>query len=798
MASTRSSPSGRPATGGTRAPRATASPARSTRPAARTGPSRAPRPASGRDREPPPYVDEPGGRRRTRPAPPSRRRRWAARIRRLAFICLLLLVAGIGGLGYLFASVPLPPEAPPLEQTSFLCAADVASGCDANNSMAQFTGGVDREIVTYEQLPTVLIHAVLAAEDRDFFAHGGVDPTAVVRALWADVREGGVSQGGSTITQQYIKIALLEDTSRSLDRKVREAVMAVKLEKELSKQEILLRYLNTIYFGRGAYGVGAAARVYFGKHVEDLELHEAAYLAGLIRAPEKADGNRGDDTDPEAAQQRKEAARRRLTVLDAMLEEGYVTADEHAAADAVPFTCDAFWGGPCFIRPRREITNWGDVRFREMGSEYFIEYVRKFLTTEAGFTDGEIYGGGLRIYTTFDPGMQDRAFEAIQSTLGREGDPQASLVAIDPDGRVRAMVGCWDPLNCRDPEQYAKEQVNLATGRLGGGSGRQPGSIFKPFALAEALKQGVGLDTIVDSPSSKTFPGADDGKDWNVKSVSGEGAEGKMTLFDATRLSSNTAYAQLILDVGVANVAELSQRMGISADVPEFPSIVLGTALVSVLDMTEAYSTFMNTGEHVNATPVVRVTDAQGNILWEPSGDRERVLPIEVAEQVTWTLNSVIKSGTGTGANLGHPAAGKTGTTQEHTNAWFAGYHCTMTAVVWMGDARTSQPMTDVHGIRVLGGKFPATIWKKFMEGVTEGAEECPYDRKPESAPKSLSGSSGSSSKKPKSTTTAPKATTTTAKPAATTTTAAPTTTRPPTTTVAPTTAVPAVPAGDP
>ena len=673
---------------------------------------------------------------------------------------VLVLVALVGGLGYVFASIPLPAEDPVLEQTTFICAVEVSEGCDAESSMAQLTGGVDRVTVSWDQLPPVLVNAVLAAEDRDFFEHRGVDPVAIGRAFWADLRNEGVLQGGSTITQQYVKSTYLTD-ERTLDRKVKEAVLAVKLEKEVPKEEILLRYLNTVYFGRGAYGVGAAARVYFGKHVEDLDAGDAAYLAGLIRAPELADGNR-DPSDPEAADQRQEAVRRRDVVLAAMVEEGYLRADEAEQFAARPFTCNVDVGEPCYLRPRRTATNFGDVRYPQLGADHFIEYVRKFLTSEAGFTDAEVFGGGLRVYTTFDPVMQERAFEAIQGTLGREGDPQAALVALDPQGRIRAMAGCWDPTNCQDPTQFQRNQVNLSTGRNGGGTGRQPGSTFKPIALAEALKQGVPLDEVVDAPASKVFKGQDDGGDWTVKSYAGEGGSGRMTLFDATRLSSNSAYAQLILDVGVPNVAELSEALGVrSIDVPEVPSIVLGTAQVSVLDMASVYSTFMNEGSYVAPSPVLRVTDAGGRVLWEPSGEREEVLSAEITEQITWTLHNVIESGTGTKADFGEPAAGKTGTTQDNMDAWFTGYTCSLSTAVWMGYAGPEAiPMKSVHGRQVIGGSFPAMIWSDFMEEATEGMESCPYDERPDSIPRSLGGS-GSSSKKPTTTTTAKKATTT-------------------------------------
>lgn len=648
-----------------------------------------------------------------------RRRSLLWRWRRPLFLLGLMGILAIAGVGYVFSQIPLPDTEPPLLQTTFICAANVQTGCNEDNSIAQLSAGVDRVNVTYEQLPQVLIDAVVSAEDRDFFAHGGVDPIGVARAFWANLRSDSVQQGGSTITQQYVKNVYLTQ-EKTLDRKVREAALAVKLERELTKQEILLRYLNVIYFGRGAYGVQAASKTYFGVDVENLTLPQAAYLAGLIRSPETADANLPEG-DTRAPAQRQTATQRRDSVLDAMLDEGYITLDERDAAAA------SGWDS---VLPRSQHGNYGRVARPELGTEYWIDYVLHWLTSSGRFSDAEIYGGGLRIYTTFDFDMQALARKAVTSTLDRTDDPQAALVAIDDHGRVRAMLGGLD---------HDASQVNLAVGVDGGGAGRQPGSSFKPFALAEALKQGIPLSRTFNAPSSVSFTDPYTGEVWKPSNYA-DAAMGTLNLVQATQWSSNTAYAQLVMEIGPENVVATANRMGVTADLPVVPSVVLGTGNVSVLDMASAYSTLADRGEHITPIVVTRITDAKGTILYEPDGVKERVLSEEVADSVNWALNQVVEVGTGTSARFSQPAAGKTGTTENYRDAWFVGFTCKLTTAVWMGYAgqSDSEPryMNNVHGIEVTGGSFPAEIWRKFMVDATQGLESCPFER-PAMAPAS-------------------------------------------------------------
>ncbi len=631
-----------------------------------------------------------GGKRRKRKAGP-KRRSFLWRWRRLLFLLGLLFVAGVAGLIFALAQIDLPPERVQA-QTSFVCAADVSDGCNADNAMATFVGEQDRVNVKLADVPQVLVNAVLDAEDKDFFSHGGVDPVGVLRALWEDLRGSQSTQGGSTITQQYVKNAYLTD-ERTITRKVKEAVLSIKLEKELTKQQILERYLNIVYFGRGAYGVGAAARTYFGHDLSQVTLPEAAYLAGLIRSPETADYT----TAP------KEAQFRRHSVLQAMFADGKITKAEFDAADAAPWT----------VVPRTTREGLGPVKGAEYGTEYFVEYVRQQLH-DLGFSDADIYGGGLKVYTTLDYEAQQQAWTAVTSTLDSPDDPSAALVALDPDGNVKAMIGGND---------FASNQVNYALGAEGGGSGRQAGSAFKPFVLAAAVKQGISLQSLFNAPSRIVIPHGDGGNDWHVDNA--EPSDGVLNLVDATRESSNTVFAQLMVKVGPANVIPLAHAMGIESSLPEVNALVLGSADVSPLEMASAYDTFAHRGTHVAPRVITRVERADGSVIDYKPVQTQPLTP-EQSDLVTYALRQVVIDGTGVGANYGVEAAGKTGTTNDNRDAWFVGFLPNgYTTAVWMGyDNPPGQPtryMKSVHGIEVFGGTFPATIWRKFMSAASTG-----------------------------------------------------------------------------
>ncbi|QGG96878.1 transglycosylase domain-containing protein [Actinomarinicola tropica] len=623
-------------------------------------------------------------------------------MRRIVYLFGLLLVAGLAGAGWVVAQVPLPP-AEPLVQTSYVCAADVAEGCGPDNSIAQLSGSENRISLELEEVPDVLIDAILAQEDRNFFSHSGIDPVSIGRALWTDVRHQRLAQGGSTITQQYVKNVYLTD-DRTLLRKVREAALAMKLERELGKEEILERYLNTIYFGRGAYGVEAASRAYFGKPAAELQVGEAAFLAGLIRAPESAEPTRYPE----------EADRRRNNALVRMVADGHITQAQMDEANSVPMVE--------IVLPRPEREGLGEVVGAEYGTEYYVDEVRQWLIDEFGAAT--VYGGGLRVYTALDLEAQRAAYESVTGTLdpANPDDPAAALVALDADNDVIAMVGGTD---------FEASQVNLALGREGGGTGRGPGSAYKPFALARALLDDIGMNDTYDAPGVKVFPGADDGADWRV--TGGGSPTGEWSLLDAMRVSSNTVFAQLMLDLGPARVNEIAHQLGVTADIPDVPAVVLGAGEVSVLDMASSYSSFRDRGMHRDPVMVVRVTDADGRVLYSADRDAERVLDEEVADLVTHSLEGVVTSGTGRAAAVpGHTVAGKTGTTTNNRDAWFVGYSCEISTAVWMGyptgDAEGNpRLMDDVRGIQVTGGSFPAEIWSDFMTRALEGAAPCDF-----------------------------------------------------------------------
>ena len=649
-------------------------------------------------------------------APRNRRRNPLWRIRRLL---LLLALAGVGVLAVtvmLLSQIPLPDTSnPELAETTFICTAEVTETCTRDLAAAVLSSGEDREVVAaYEDIPQVLINAVIATEDQNYYedSHKGVDPAGIARALYQDIREKSTAQGGSTITQQYVKNAYLTP-ERSLVRKVREATLAIKLQRELGKDEILRRYLNLIYFGRGAYGIEAASQAYFGEDVANVTLPEAAYLAGLIRSPGGAD----------ATDNPEEARRRREVTLVRMVADGYITQTEADRANRTPVSV---------IAPvSRE--GLGEVKGAQFGTEYFIEAVRQQLAVLA--PDGGLYTQGLRVYTTLDPELQRLAYRTVVNELPPQDpeNPAASIVSVDELGRVVAMVGGTD---------FGQSEVNLALGRAGGGSGRQPGSSFKPFVLAEAIEQNISPRSLYAAPSSIILTGANSGADWSVKG--GGSQKGYRDLLDAMRVSSNVVYAQLMLDVKPGPVVQMAERLGVTATLDPVNSLVLGAGEVSVLDMASAYSTFMRTGQHLEPMLIERIEDADGNVLcWyprrgesladcsqDPSRPGTQAIEQAVALQVNSALVEVVANGTGRAAQLTErPAAGKTGTTQDARDAWFVGFSCDLATAVWMGypgaPGEELRTMSDFRGIEVHGGDFPAQMWATFMEEATSTREPC-------------------------------------------------------------------------
>ena len=546
----------------------------------------------------------------------------------------------------------------------------------------------NRNLVDLDDVPQSMIDAVLAAEDARFFEHPGFDVRAIARAALVNLTKGEAVQGGSTITQQYVKNTFFRKPAKTLERKAKELRLAIEVEKRYDKREILELYLNTVYFGRGAYGVGAASESYFGHGVRDLGLAESALLAAVIRAPSRYDPR----------EHARRARARRDYVLDRMEKLGKLSPRRAAAARRRPL-------GVVPPPPPEE------SRY-----PYFVEAVRQELLADprlGGSRDERarvIYEGGLVVRTTLDPELQAAAERAVADVLDQPGDPSAALVAIRPStGKVVAMVGGRD---------WSESQVNLALGRAGGGSGRQPGSAFKPIAAAAALEAGIPFDSLYESSAASfTF---EDGSTWNPTNSEG-GGSGLMPLREALVHSVNGVYARLAMQLGPAAIVSQAKRMGVRSELPVYPSVVLGTAQVSVLDMATAYATLANGGSMIEPTTVAEVETAGGEVFRPDQEVDLGALSPGTAYLVTKALEDVIDRGTGRAADIGRPAAGKTGTTNDYVDAWFAGYTPDLVAAVWVGYPEGAVPMYDVHGIRVMGGTFPALIWRQFMGAALAG-----------------------------------------------------------------------------
>ncbi|MCP3936949.1 MAG: hypothetical protein GY708_16435 [Actinomycetia bacterium] len=648
----------------------------------------------------------------------------ARRTRRLAYYGLLIFVAGTAGFIQVLGRLELPDASAVSDQTTIVFDRD-------GDEIARFHGEQNRVPLSIEEVSPILVDAVIAAEDRGFLDHPGVDPIAIGRALWADLRSEGSLQGGSTITQQYVKNAFLSP-ERTFVRKLKEASLAIKLERETEKAEILEGYLNTIYFGRGAYGIGAAARVWFGVTAAELNIAQSSYLAGLIRAPEIADISRESQVN--------EAYRRRTSVIDAMLEEGYITSDEHAAVEATPiesYTLERRPNSSIELSPMAEAA----------GAGYLVEMIRRELTERHG--SAVVFQGGLRVTATIDLDLQLEAYRAATAVLDEPHEPTAAVVLLDDTGGIRALVGGRD---------FDEAQVNLALGTLGGGSGRQPGSAFKPIVLARALEVGISAMSQFESPATIDFPGLDNGETWTVRNYD-QSSHGVIDLLQATTVSSNTAFAQLILETGPSPVRQLANDLGVVADLEPVHSLVLGTQEVSVLDMATAYASFASRGERHDPEILLEVIDSSGGTLSRFQSTGVRVLSRQSADIVVEALVRTVVSGTGHRAQVdGVPSAGKTGTTQDYRDAWFVGFTPRFTAAVWVGHPTSNESMLDVAGVeRVTGGSWPAEIWRSVMTAANAGLEPGSFVQ-PESYPGRVLAPSTSTS-----TTTAPVTTSTVA-----------------------------------
>ncbi|HJR19023.1 MAG TPA: PBP1A family penicillin-binding protein [Actinomycetota bacterium] len=606
------------------------------------------------------------------------------KLRRLSLVALVLAGTGCSAL---FGPLP-DQEAKPLALRSQIRSSD--------GTLLATLFEENRTPVAASDIPQVVRDAVVAVEDARFWDHSGVDAKAIARAALTNWAKGETVQGGSTITQQLAKLMYFPGDERTFKIKLTEARVALRLERDHSKDEILTMYLNRAYFGSGAYGIAAAAETFFRTRPMNLTISQSALLAGLIRTP----GSMNPFDQPEAA------LARRAHVLQRMRQEGLITQAEESAANKEPL-------GLTKRRPPL-----GTLHY-----PYFVEFVKQQVLADPAFgaTEAErasaLFRGGLQITTTLDRRLQEYAEEAVASVLDQPGDPDAALVAIDPKtGAVKAMVG---------GRKFNTEQFNLAyQGR------RQSGSAFKPFVLAAALEAGIRPDARYQSHPATLRYGPGDSLSWRVNNYDGRG-RGTITLREGMVNSVNGVYARLVLDVGPSKVVDVAHRLGIETELDPLPSIALGGLRlgVSPFEMASAYSTFANLGVHMPGHGVARAIGPDGETVFDDDALKgERAIDPGIAYTMNDVLQDVVERGTGRRAQIGRPLAGKTGTTQEYHDAWFVGYTPDLVTAIWVGYRKAQISMRNVRGITVVGGSFPSQIFRAFMNPALDGVPEHEFE----------------------------------------------------------------------
>lgn len=671
-------------------------------------------------------------------------------------------------------SIPPLPDAEPAAQNSFIYAAD-------GSLIAELNYQENRVPVDYEQIPDVMRQAVIATEDAAFYRHRGLNLPAIVRAGLANVRAGGIAQGGSTITQQFVKNAYIgiEQAEQTLSRKLTEAVWAIEVEQRMSKREILVGYLNYAYFGNGIYGIGTAAERYFSKGVGQLTLAEAATLAGLIRSPEENNPLKDDG--------RRRARRVRDLVLDQMANEGFITQEQASRAQEQPLE----------LEPRPAAT---------VEEQFWVSWITQLLTDEQtarmlgthqdaleamGATSQErirrVFQSGVRIHTTLRPAWQRHGRAAIREHLTAEDEPPeeiaeeplGAIVSVEPSsGAIRAMaLGPRSFGSCQETRYVGtteegrllcdKTKLNPAVPG-GGGTGRQPGSAFKPFVLAGALETGIPPGWTVNASSGQVIDRTacpNNGEPWKVHNAGGGGV---IDMYPATKNSVNVYFAKLIAEVGPEVVSEVAHRMGVfhSPTTERWQAVcsqALGTQEVFPLEMASAFATLANRGSWCRPFAISRITERNGDVIYRHNPDCRQVLDSDIADRVVDMLAGPVESGgTAPVANLGRwPTRGKTGTTQDNRDAWFVGFVRQAATAAWIGypngtahyesleaasracpDQHDGDPedwgdnpfctetrlMSNVtiggtHYGQVYGGTIPAPMWRTYMAEVVQGLE---------------------------------------------------------------------------
>jgi penicillin-binding protein 1A len=634
---------------------------------------------------PPPHGPDDGldsllrrGRRRRSRVKGRRRRRTTLILVALLVIVGAVIASGVGAVAKFQSDCSLQElKAVEIGQNSFVYAAD-------GSLLGSIPAERNRTPVALGKVSPWMAKATVAIEDHRFYEHGGVDYEGIARAAWKDLRAGHVVQGGSTITQQLVR-NLYISKERTLKRKIKEACLAIRLSRARSKDWILSQYMNQVYYGNHAYGIEAAAQTYFSRHAKTLTLAQSALLAGLPQAPSIYD-----------PLHRPGAARaRRDEVLRAMLTYGDITQTQYDQAVGQK---------NLLLRPGRLYT--------QIREPYFFSYVRDQLIAEYGANT--VRSGGLRVDTTINPKLQVAARKAIRDTLYLRTDPAAAVVSINPaNGAIRAMTAVT-------PGRYGN-QFNLASQAR-----RQPGSTFKTFVLTAAINEGMNPDTTYYVSAPFHYQPDPYTAAWDVQTYD-HSYSGSISVHSATLASDNTVYAQLTLDVTPEKVAQMAYLLGIRSHLDPVPAMGLGADAISPLEEASAYATLAAGGIYSKPMAITKVVLANGKVDTDAGWgqpDRKRVISDGVAYEVTKILEDNVLEGTGVGAYFGRPAAGKTGTTDNHADAWFSGYTPQLETTVWVGYPQGEIPMEDVHGIAVAGGTFPASIWRLFMERALANAPE--------------------------------------------------------------------------
>ncbi|MDG9714420.1 transglycosylase domain-containing protein [Streptomyces sp. DH10] len=628
-----------------------------------------------------------------------------------------------------FDELPANMKTPPLSQRTTIL--------DADGGQIATVYSRDRTVVPLKDISPYMQKAIVAIEDSRFYQHGAVDLKGVLRALNKNARSGEVAQGASTLTQQYVKNVFVEEagndptkvaqaTQQTIGRKIRELKYAIQVEEELGKKKILENYLNITFFGQQAYGIEAAAQRYFSKSAKDLNVQEAALLAGIVQSP-----SRYDPVNDEA-----EATKRRNIVLRRMADVGDISRAQAAEAMKAPL-------GLKVSKPKNGCIT------AVKGAGFFCDYVREVFLNDPVFGKtkekrAKVWNqGGLTVRTTMDPQAQDAAQASIKDHVYRSDDVATAATLVQPGtGKVLAM-GQSRPYGV--DIKKGETTLNLSVdGDMGGGMGYQPGSTFKPIVAAAALEDGMPANKVYSSPYQMAYPSpvsACDGKVWKNSRTDpakleneNESEVGPYDMKEATAKSVNTYYVQMISDIGICPVTTMAKKMGVvRADgdkMPQVPSIALGTQEMSPLTMANAYATFASRGMHCTPVAIESVTQRVGDqkkSLQVPKSTCSRAMSEKTADTINALLKGVVEDGTGKKAGLdSRPSAGKTGTTDERYAAWFVGYTPNMAGAVWVGDPAHKRKMTNItiggrsYG-KVFGGEVPGPIWSDMMSGALEG-----------------------------------------------------------------------------